>query len=491
MVNATVEAMRWILVSHRRFMLGRQLRPPQATWPAVIGWAVVLLITPPVVQADLLVSLPLHGNYRVGKFMPVRVAAQAQGSGQSLLISANGALTTEIRPDNGRIDGVAPWLSIRAVRDLEWAWGAAAGSAGAANPLNLPLRPLDDNERLIAYVGADADALASCFPGKTLVRVELDETQPLPGDVASWECLDGLVLDSGSAQRLDQQTVRRLLTAGTAVAIRSRRRPLGELPWRRSGDFWIAQWDIAGPTTAYQPDAYAPVQGWIGGQPSTLRRQVMAMGAAAALLIAGSLLWRSKWNVALSVVASLACTAAAITFAARTSVQIQTGGVIEVRNTAGADSQSAQVTGPSTNRAAAIMNPHPVDFPPLQRDRWTYLAELRAADATFAWQGGCKPLFASRSQAQTLGIRLECDGQGRPIAYAFHLKPRQSLAFVGRSTSEPDVLEKTPASMDPGSSPTPMKALVDAFYARRGDRLVGQTPPASPQDWPGVIIERP
>ncbi|HZK82547.1 MAG TPA: hypothetical protein VFC46_15800, partial [Humisphaera sp.] len=193
----------------------------------------------PIFAADATLTLPLQGYYRPGHYMPVRVSARCDSPGAVFSLRATNALTTQIKADGDTIDATVPWLSIRTIRDVNWSLGPAD------HPIELPLHPLEDDERLIGYAGADADALAPSFPGKKLIRVELNVADPLPGDVTAWESLDGIVLDSSAAGRLYESTVSALLSAGTTIAIRQSQKPGGGWPWKRQGAYWIMRAGVA------------------------------------------------------------------------------------------------------------------------------------------------------------------------------------------------------------------------------------------------------
>ena len=278
-----------------------------------IGWFVLLASSlshcsaSPLRAANVAISLPLQGHYRPGRYMPIRISGQTDSAGDVLTLRARGALTAEIHPaENGRVDALLPWLSIVTVSDVRW---STSGSAGE-HAVNLPLHALDeDDDRLIGYAGADADALAPLFPGKKLIRVELDSTDLLPGDITAWEALDGIVLDAGAYRRMTEGKVRSLLAGGTAIAIRSAQKPGSAWPWQRQGNYWIVQARIAGKASAYEDEiAYLPTQTWVGGWPFALRRKILLaavvfviLATAVDPLAAGSCdgRWWSSWRSAL------------------------------------------------------------------------------------------------------------------------------------------------------------------------------------------------
>src|SRR4051812_14535153 len=65
---------------------------------------------PPPPVGPVRISFPLEGHYRVGRYMPVRVAAAAARPGASITLAADGAVPTELEPGGGKADTVVPWM---------------------------------------------------------------------------------------------------------------------------------------------------------------------------------------------------------------------------------------------------------------------------------------------------------------------------------------------------------------------------------------------
>jgi len=402
-----------------------------------------------LLAADAAISLPLQGHYRPGRYMPVKVSAHLDSPADDFTLLARDALTTSVHGSSGRLEALIPWLTIGAVRDVRWF--ASSGE----HAVTLPLQALEDDQRLIGYAGADPDALAATFPGCNLVRVPLDLADPLPGEIAAWEALDGIVLDAAAASRLEQFKVRGLLACGTAIAIRSKAQPGGGWPWKRQGAYWIARISLAGPLTASNGDVYGPTQLWPRGWPAYFRRQTLAAAILFALLATGVALWRGKGSAPAVVLVCLLATGLAFFWRHGRSMSIEAGGDIIVLGDA--------VT---------------------QRDTWTYRAVLRPAAGTFPWQPLARPVFGYRRQAEETDTRLTCSADGFPAEFRYRLKPGQSLAFQTRllSPGQQDLAITTPIT-------SPLRAMADALYAGAGDSIVGQTS-SGPDAWASIVIRR-
>ncbi|MDB5299244.1 MAG: hypothetical protein JWO87_907, partial [Phycisphaerales bacterium] len=345
-----------------------------------------------------------------------------------------------------------PWLSVREIRDVRWSLSGAVDHA-----VDLPLHPLAEDERLIGYAGADPDALASLFAGQTLVWVPLDLTRPLAGPIEAWEALDGVVLDAAAAGRVDESQLRGLLAAGTAVAIKSDRRPGGPWPWQKQGAYFVLHIPISGPQSVFVPEgAYAPTQVWLRGWPAPFRRHIILAAVLFTILATALTLWRSRW-MALSVLALCALSAGAILeWRAHQHVQLEAGGSVIVLNE-------------STT----------------QYDDWTYRAVLRPADGIVAWHPSVRPILAYPRQPADSDLRLICAADGQPLEFRYRQEPGKSLAFLTRAlrAERPAVMPMLPVS-------SPLRTLTDTLYAGPGDRIVGQLVEDGENRWPAVVVEK-
>ncbi|MDB5354561.1 MAG: hypothetical protein JWN24_1014 [Phycisphaerales bacterium] len=396
--------------------------------------------------------LPLQGHYHPGRYLPVHLTANTDHADDSLTLHARDALPTEVTASGGKIDALVPWLAVRDIHEVRWSLPGTTDHA-----VELPLHPLAEDERLIGYAGADPDALAFLFAGQTLVRVPLDLTRPLAGPIEAWEALDGLVLDAAAAGRVDESQLRGLLAAGTAVAIKSDRRPGGPWPWQKQGAYWVLRIPIAGPQSAFVPEgAYAPTQVWLRGWPASFRRHIILAAIVFTILATGITLWRSRWTALAIVTLCAISTGAVFAWRARQFVDLQVGGSVIVLNE-------------STT----------------QRDDWTYRAVLRSVEGSFAWRSSARPIFGYPRQPADSDMRLICAADGRPLEFRYQQQPRQSLAFLTR-TVLPERATVTPTM--PVSSP--VRTLADSLYTGPGDRIVGQVIEEGENRWPAVVVEK-
>src|SRR5579864_6347742 len=239
--------------------------------------------------AGVNVSLPLEGYYRVGRYMPVRVATTQPGA---FTLQAGGTMPTQIALPAGG-DAIVPWLAVS-----ESAGQADWSIAGAVNQsIDLPLRALRDDERLVATASQDPSAAATLFPGMKIVAVPLDLSRPLLQPAQAWECLDAVVLSEGAAARVTEPQRQLLLAAGVALVIHCPQRPDSRWPWQHRGDCWILKLPSGGPSAIVEPAAYGPTYEWERGWPAPFRRAVLLAGLLFCILAAAAMLWRSRYAV--------------------------------------------------------------------------------------------------------------------------------------------------------------------------------------------------
>jgi len=382
--------------------------------------------------------------------MPVEVVCRAAESG-SFELTAPGAMPTEI-PLAHDMDVIVPWLPIRGVDQIQWT--TASHQHGA---VETALTPLDDNECLVGYVGADADAVTALFPGKKIIGVALDPGHPLAGPPAAWETLDAAVLDEPAAARINARQVESLLASGMALAVRSSQKPAGPWPWKQSGDYWIVQYPILGPQSAYVPQAYDAIAVWSRGWPASFHNQVMLAAVVFSLLALVVTLWHSKLAVILMVVLALLACGASVAWRAKQDVTLHVGGTLYIESVAG-----------------------------IQRDDWTYVAVMRRATEPLPWSGLAHPIFATRRQIEQMPVRLVCASDGSPDHFQYQLEPGRSLAFLTRSIASPTNLTVATSIVS-----SPLHSLAMNLYMTQGDTLVGQQTLNSDSDlWAAAIILR-
>jgi hypothetical protein len=419
------------------------------------------LLLPPVCRAQPAVSFPLEGRYRPGKYMPVRVTepeAPDPAARSTIRLSADGAVATELERPTGPADVVIPWLVIgESPRDATW---SAPGASASALPVTL--RPLNEGERLVGLAGAEPAAARSLFRYTGVVPVRLDPADPLPGPLAAWQSLDGLVLDAAAVPWLTERRLESLLAAGTTIAVRTADRPTGAWPWERQGDYWVVRADPAGPRGAVHPDAYAPTEAWSPGWPAAFRRQVVVGTILFALLALAASLWRSRAAAALAVAGlSLAALAAFALWRARQPSTIAAGGAIIV-------------AGGAQTRI----------------DDWNYFRAMNTTQATTPWPDApavSRPVFFSSRQAAQIGLRLIVAPDGRPRRFAWEMKPGTAVAFLSR-TARPGPWDG--AVSEPVTSP--LREVAQSLYVRAGWSLAGQSTDAASQAaagrWPAVVV---
>ena len=399
--------------------------------------------------ADVVVSLPLGGHYRPGRYMPVEVVSRRGDSG-ALELAAPGAMPTQIILSRDA-DVIVPWLPIRGVDQIHW--NLAGHEHG---DVETALTPLADNECLVGYVGADADAVAALFPRKKIIGVALDPGHPLAGPPAAWDTLDAAVLDASAAARINAGQVDALLASGMALAVRSSQKPAGPWPWKQFGDYWIAQYPILGPQSAYVPQAYDAVAVWSRGWPASFRNQVMLVAVVFSLLALVVTLWQCKLATLLMTLLALCACGAPLAWRAKQNVGLHIGGTLLIDSSFG-----------------------------IQHDDWTFVAVMRSATVPLPWRGVAHPIFATRLQIQQMPVRLLCAADGSPDQFQYQLEPGRSLAFLSRSIAS----SGHPTVATPIVS-SPLRYLAMNLYMGQGDALVGQQNQTSDPDlWPAAIIQ--
>jgi hypothetical protein len=371
-------------------------RKKSAVWRCVSATYVFLLcgLLQSHARADVSVTFPLEGHYRPGRFMPVHFVASAVNA-PAITLTSDGAIPLTIPTTSGGVDVTAPWLAISSsLQNAHW-------TDIAEHTLPTSLLPLTDNQRLVALAGINASQARAVVPTGELITIQLDVTNPLPGNPCAWEALDALLLDETSAARVTDRQLRVLLAAGTTVAVRSQRRPDRTWPWQKNGAFWVIAHARIGPQSLIEPAAYGPTYGWIRGVPDSIRRQSVLAGVVVAVLLVGASLLRG-WHGAAGVVS----------VAILTSI----GWVVW------------QSHHPPANRLAAniVVN----DGSLSQRDHWTWISSPVALTSGFPADGLTHPIFFTRSMVERSNMSLCVPADGKPMEFRFSLQPRLAIAFV-------------------------------------------------------------
>jgi hypothetical protein len=404
--------------------------------------------------APVEVSFPLEGHYREGRYMPMRVVVGDAGAGAgTVTLAADGALPTELPVTAGRTDVVIPWLAVRELNEPRW-----SNSAGPSGAIATPLKPLSEDERLVAFATDEpprAGAVARLFPGKAIVPVRLDASGPLLRPAAAYEALDGLVLDPGAAARVDESQVAVLLAAGTTIAVRSDARPGGAWPWRREGAYWVLRREVLGPRSIVEPDAYQPTYGWPRGWSGAVRARVVLLAALFVILAVGLMLWRPKYVLAALVALSLVTSAGVVAWGARQSPVLAAGGRIAVWDGAIA-----------------------------QQDDWVYRATLRPSEVTIDARGLAHPVLDRPRQAEESRLRLFCTPDGQPARFAADLDADHALAVLTRS-----VQPTRPATQNLQPVTSPLFVLANQLYPGTVLGQSGETPADPDRNWGAIYLD--
>lgn len=383
-------------------------------------------------RADLRVSLPLEGHYRPGKFMPVHVAiGEADGP---ITLRAAGAVPTEVQAPAGR-DAIFPWLPVTgAIRGVHC---ESSGSGGES--IDLPIRALAENERLVGVAGGDADAARPLFPGKTIVPIALDLSQTLPGPPCAWETLDALVLSEAAFARLSQNQWQTLAAAGTGLIVHSSERPDGAWPWQKVGNDWVLWHPPAGPDSLTEDEVYMPTYGWERGWPASFRRRAILLAVLFSIFVTALALWRSRWTVV-----------ALLGFCAIT---------------AGGLAWWYSRLSPMLELLRGVMV---LDDSVAQYDLWSWRSPVHETDDSMPSVGLTHPYFASAQQLEQTGIRLIYRASDGRVQFAYHLDRGQSIAFLTRwLIARPQLLALQPAA---GA----MRDFAEQFYLSPSARILGQ-----------------
>ena len=407
--------------------------------------ATLVLLFASAARGEVSASLPLHGYFRSGRFMPVRL--QVRDMNASVVIEGDGAASTEYRAQ-GNSDVVVPWLPLLATV------GSPHIKGGVGS--DVALHALTDDERLVALGGEESESAQSLFPGKRVVAIPLDLSRPLLDPPLAWGGLDGVVLSSAAAKQLSPGQVEMLASAGVVLAVRGSP-PDSRWPWKREGDFWILRHEPAGPRDVIEEAAYGPTYTWQRAWPASFRGQLLVGGLVFVLLAVAVSLWRSRVTI--------------IAFVALCAVSLAL--------VAGWYSRQSPVLG----LAGGVMIS---DAPVSQIDAWHWRSPLRPADDAFPADGLTYPILPDAKHAATVQLRLVCRPDGSPSTFEYHLGSQQSLAFVTRLL-RPD----TPRpSLAPAQEP--FESFAEALYVSPGQSIRGQflaIDPHSGRPVPVIVID--
>jgi hypothetical protein len=414
---------------------------------APLAIAFLLLSFVSLASGDVTLSLPLEGHYRAGRYMPLRITAHGEYGVITLL--AHGAVPTEIEAA-GDLDVVVPWLTLsESVREPAW-----ESSSTARHPVELPLKALADDEKLVAFSGEDSDIAGRLFPGKKIVPLALDVSKPLLQPATAWESLDAIILTPAMAARIEDQ-IADIIGSGTNLAIRSKTPPDTHWSWKQMGEYWVLRFDPAGPTSALNADAYAPTYTWERGWPLSFRRQVIFGGILFCILGTGVLLWRSRWALAAFIAVSAVAAGSFTWWYARQSPVLEMDAGLLIRGS-----------------------------PIAQYDLWNWRAVVRSTPITFPSSGSIHPIFASIRQPEQLQFRVVCASDGNAQYFRLHLDPGQSQAFLKRQVSAGSQRNLPPLQPAVG----PFSQFATDVYLRPGNQIAGQIPPTRRGEEPSTPV---
>jgi hypothetical protein len=461
------------------------------------------------------IDFPLEGHYRQGRYMPVHVIVAADPSATSISLQADGTVTTELPLFGGKADALVPWLAARgSVSGAKWSLLAGAKEI-AQGTIAADLKPMADDERLVAYTDGDLHeallAAASIMPGRRVVPLRLDLTGPLLTPAAAYETIDLLLLGPSAVTRVRESTVAVLAAGGTAIAVRADERPAGEWPWRQitvppgvqgPAQWWVLDHPPVGPRSLMDMEAYAPTYGWEHGWSADVRQRSVLLAAIAAIALLGLSLWRSRHAAWAGAALSLATAAAVMFWTTRQSPLLSAGGAL------------VEWDGSIS-----------------QRDFWAYRSTLRDTDVSIPWDVGrpetadtkanaplptptvlTKPVFFNPTQMRQTGVKLICRPDGRPDRFTSHLATDATLCIMSRSL-EPrkpafrPVDRITPVTPDTAgprgddANPaltSPLYVLADQLYPGRvsgrviedeASEMLEATPGKAAAEWQTIFID--
>ena len=453
--------------------------------------------------ASVTVDFPLDGHYRIGRYMPAHVTAEAADvAATSLRLRSDQVVTTELPLAGGKADATLPWLSVRGdIAQGSWSLESESRSVGQGA---LPaLKPLADDERLVAWTDGDPDKIkalcAALMPDKKVVPVRLDLNRPLLAPACAYESLDLLVLGPAALPRVKESAVISLLAGGTAVLVRSDERPVGDWPWRKLEDrsastqpltWWLLDHATVGPRSIVDMEAYAPTYGWEHGWHSGIRKRVLLLAVLSAIVLLGVSLWRSRFAAWAAIALCALVTAGVLGWSHRQSPLLSAGGSLVEW-----------------------------DGSICQHDQWAYRSALRESTVLVPWnlnaqnaEGSAashfvtKPIFYNALQIRQTEVKLVCDATGRPDHFSAHLVTDGTIGFLGRSLAPvpPEyrpvdritpVTPDTAAPLkddDAGSALTsPLYVLADQLYPGRvTGRVIDPGRAATdPGHWQSIFID--
>jgi len=406
----------------------------------IILWVMLFAAIGKPVFADGAITLPLQGYFRVGRYMPVRIASASDGQ----MVRGSGVVPVRIQTALPPADQVVPVLMTSA-------------SASLAAPVQL--HPLDEGQLLVGLVGAASEPEARrLFPNREVIPIHLD--WPLAKAAYAWEALDAIVIVDTPPPK--DATIAGLLGNGTDFFVRLQNRPDQRWPWQQEGAFWTLRYDPLGPRDCFAEPS-AVLASYDPGISAVSRGNIMVFATIFVILTLGATLLRGK-----SRLITIACIAISSLIAIYGWINTQ---------------PAARTAGGDVTVISADL---------LQEDFWWFQAGLRTNTAHM--NGSARPMLSDWSDASAMDLTLVWRDDPAIPLFEYRTSPGKNLAFLTRV-----VLPRTANMVSAANNlhRSPLRPLVDATYLKNGARIVGEgfdRPPrfgATFDNWPGVTIDRP
>ena len=426
-------------------------------------------------RAEDSVTLPLQGYYHPGKYMPVHVDVSPRSQEEiSVHLDAPGSVWTRIRFEGGRIDATVPWFPVDS-RATAFTWYVYPRRSGER--VQPALKPLAEHQRIIGYAGVEAMAAISVartiYPGDELLPIALNPSLPLPGIAATWQTLDGVVLNTAALQRVGEARFASLVAEGVAFAILPGggnadevRAPWPNWPWKHlPGGAWVIHYQPSGPSAMTYDDAvYQPVAAWRSGWPAMIRLRMFMLAGAFSVLILLLALWRPRYVAVCAMILSGALVGGLIIWGKARKPMLTCGGKIRII--------SPGIT---------------------QDDDWAYETCHQLTTSTIRWVDTTRVVFASPAQLDACAARLVCYPNGDPDFIFFNLPGKTKIALLSRRCGP-----QAPSVVPSPAITSPLAEVAKNLYLRPGDQFIGQLPsspligePYAPVvQWPGIVIRR-
>src|SRR5439155_11703552 len=145
-------------------------------------------------------SLPMAGYYRPGRYMPLHVVSN---NTKKLELRQDGVLPIDVVGLGFSTDAIIPALILGdGPSDV-----VHVRTDDGVHDVQLSLRPLAANEKLVGVVGHHSSFSQWLFPNQEVIPIPLDAAKPLPGPAAAWELLDAIVVDGPWPPGIDPDAV--------------------------------------------------------------------------------------------------------------------------------------------------------------------------------------------------------------------------------------------------------------------------------------------